>query len=597
MTTIETSSAPEPGDLLPGYHIEPETGAWLTIRWPTNPLELPPSLGPAVIHALESRLIHHLDTDPDGNPLRWRFHPSQRRFLWLWYAVRPDGRWLYRSGVKRGAKGTGKDPLMAAMVHGSLWGPTMFAAMDGTPPQFLVDAGWTGPWPRGKAHRLPLVQIAANSEGQGEDVLRVVNGMVPRDLFDELGWDPGILRSTMDGGGRAELLTMSVKSAEGDPATDIYVNESHHMTVSSGGHKLAGVARRNAAKSPGGRARVCEFTNAHPPGGGSAAEDSFDAWQVQVSGKSRRRDILYDSREAPPHLRIHVEEELEEGITAAYADSPWSDRERIRDEAQDPRVSVAESTQFYFNALPTNEDAWVDPRNWDRLHRDLVVADREPIAMFLDCSKSSDATALVGCRLSDGHVMSLGGWQRPHGDRGTGWLAPKADVDAAVRAAKDQWKVCWFGVDPSPAKDDETEALYWGPLLDVWHRLFRDSVALWATPGVKGSAVAFDMRLSVSGGVDRNRLFTEAAMQTSVDIDEWDGTGDAPLTHDGDSMMRVHVHNARRRPNQWGISLGKQTRSSKKLVDYAVTMVGARMGRRLVLNSGKTTEERSGVVV
>jgi hypothetical protein len=58
--------------------------------------------------------------------------------------------------------------------------------------------------------------------------------------------------------------------------------------------------------------------------------------------------------------------------------------------------------------------------------------------------------------------------------------------------------------------------------------------------------------------------------------------------------LRVHVHNARRRPNQWGVSLGKQSRDSKKLVDLAVTMVGARLGRRLVLNSGKTRKKRSG---
>ena len=52
-------------------------------------------------------------------------------------------------------------------------------------------------------------------------------------------------------------------------------------------------------------------------------------------------------------------------------------------------------------------------------------------------------------------------------------------------------------------------------------------------------------------------------------------------------MLRRHVHNARRRPNQWGVSVGKINRSSRHKIDYAVTMIGARMGRRLVLNSGK----------
>jgi len=143
--------------------------------------------------------------------------------------------------------------------------------------------------------------------------------------------------------------------------------------------------------------------------------------------------------------------------------------------------------------------------------------------------------------------------------------------------------VTWFGVDPSPARDDSDESLYWMSLVDTWHRDFREDVLVWATPGAStGNAVLFDMRLSARGGADRNRAFTEAAMQTAKDIDE-----DGALSHDGDAALRMHTHNARRRSNQWGVSLGKVTRDSNKLVDLAVCMVGARMGRRIVLNSGK----------
>lgn len=558
-------------DLLPGYHLEEETGAWLTLCWPDDLSELPPSLGPQVIGWCERWLVHHLTGEP------WRFTLGQKKFLHFWYAVRPDGKWLYRSGVKRGAKGTGKDPLAATVALVELCGPVVFDR-------------WDHGRPVGKPHRLSLVQIAANSEAQARDVLRVANAMVSMDLRDEHGFDPGQLRTQTASGSRIELLTNSERSSEGDPATAILLNESHHMTESSGGVDLAGVARRNVGKSPGGQARLLELTNAHLPGEGSVAEASFEAWQAQVSGRAKRQDILYDSREAPPHLSLHVEEQLMEGIAAAYADSPWTDQERIRDEAQDPRVSVEDSVRFYFNALPTNEFSWVDPRHFDACAKpDIVVADGEAVALFLDCSKSTDATTLVGCRISDGHVMALGGWQRPHGDRGHGWLAPRAEVDARVRAQFDRFDVQWFGVDPSPARDDETEAQYWAPLVDAWHRDFRGGLVLWATPGPSGSSVAFDMRLSAPGGRDRNRLFTEAAERTAADIDE-----DRSLTHDGDSMLRMHVHNARRRPNQWGVSLGKRTRDSSQLVDYAVTMVGARMGRRFVLNSGKTRRRRTG---
>lgn len=573
-------------ELLPGYWIEDATGAWMTLPWPERLEDLPPSLAPDILRwcwgqpvpkiaGVEGpRLRHHLDQVP------WEFTRDQKRFLHLWYAVRPDGRWLYRSGVKRGAKGTGKDPFMAAIAHIEANGP-------------VVLEDWDAGRPIGRAQGLALVQLGANSEAQAKDVLRVVNGMVTTQLRLELGVDDGITKTQFGGGSLIELLTASEKSTEGDPATAVLLNETHHMTESSGGKKVAAVGRRNAAKSPGGRCRALEFTNAHMPGEESEAEGSFDAWQLQVAGATRRSDILYDSREAPPHLQLHIEDELEEAIAAAYADSPWSDQERLRDDAQDPRTPAADSVRYYCNALPTNETAWVEPRRFDALAEpDTVVADGDGLAVFVDCSKSRDATVICASRISDGHVVAVRGWQRPHGDRGKGWLAPKVEVDTELRLLFDRYDVQWCGVDPSPARDDETEAQYWTDTIDGWHRDFRTRLLLWATPGINGSSVRFDMRLSTPGGRERNRLFTEAAERTALEIDE-EGT----LSWDGDAMLRSHAHNARRRPNPWGVSLGKRTRDSSQLVDMAVAMVGARMGRRIVLNSGKNREKpRSGIV-
>jgi hypothetical protein len=579
-----TSTATSTPELLPGYYVEEETGAWLTLPWPADLRKLPPSIGPYVIAWCEEWLTHHLLGEP------WKFTTAQRRLIHMWYALAgpgPTPRWLYRSGVKRGAKGTGKDPLLGALALAELCGPTRPV--------------WKGRQWIGEQHHFSLVQIAANSEGQATDPLRVANAMVGSEMAAHYGFDKGIKRTQLSSGSRIETLTRSEASAEGDPATAIFLNESHHMTETSGGQRLAGVARRNTGKSPGGLARLLELTNAHMPGEGSVAEDSYEAWQAQVSGKTRRRDILYDSREAPPDLSLHDEEQLMAGLRAAYADAPWSDLERIRDEAQDPRVPLADSIRFYFSSLPTSEDAWIDPRNFDKLAADVVepppppVKAGEDIAAFLDCSKSTDATTFCGCRLSDGHVFAIEGWQKPHGDRGKGWLAPRDEVDAKVRETFARYRVLWFGVDPSPAKDDEDEAHYWGEMVDQWHRDFREKVLIWATPGSgekRGSAVAFDMRLSKVGGKDRVRALTEEAERTAKAIDE-----DASLTWDGDPMLRLHVHNARRRPNQWGVSIGKQSRGSSKLVDFAVSMVGARLGRRLVLNSGKYRKKRSGKAV
>lgn len=565
-------------DLLPpGYVVDPVTGAWVTLPWPGDPslpyghpdrlALLPPSLGPQIIAWAEYWLVHHLTGE------RWRFTPGQRRFLHLWYAVDPaSGRWLYRSGVKRGSKGSGKDVVGAAIALAELCGPVELAGFteDGTPV--------------GRPRKLAKVQVAANSKTQAAEVLTVANAMVSKELANAVKMDRGLTRTMLPSGSKLELLTASERSTEGSPATAVLLNESHHMTESSGGDKIARVSRRNVAKSPKWiRARLLELTNAHQQGQDSAAEQSFLSWQEQVADPNRKVDILYDSIEADPRLNIVLEGDLRTAIHQAYSDAPWVDEESIMAAAQDRRTSPAETIRFYFNGLAAAEEAWVDPARFDALARpDIVVEEGDKVAMFLDCSKSSDATTLSACRLSDGHVLSLGGWRKPHGARGDGWLVPRETVDAVVREAFQFYDVVWFGVDPSPATDDDNEHLYWMPLIDGWHRDFAKKLKVWASPGAGGHAVLFDMRLSSPGAKRRNQLFTEAAMQTAVDIDE-----EAALTHDGDPMLRVHVHNARRRPNQWGVSLGKVNRSSSKLVDYAVTMVGARMGRQLALRSPK----------
>lgn len=570
----------------PGYYVEPGTGARCSLPWPGDPelplnhpdrtALLPVSLGPGLVEWAERRLVHHL------YGTAWRFTRGQVRFLYLWYAVEPADndmgfRWLYRSGVKRAAKGAGKDPFGAAWLLMELCGP-------------VIVVGWVDGRPVGGGYGLPLVQIAANSEAQAKDVLRVANAMASRAMREEFGLDCGETRTTRQGGGRLELLTASESSAEGDPASAIMLNESHHMTESNGGHRIAEVARRNVAKSPFGLARLVEFTNAHEEGAGSVAEQSYQAWQAQVSGRAALRDILYDTREAAPDVNVYDMASRRAGIAAAYSDSPWTLQERIEGDMLDPRTSLSQSLRFYMNVIAANEESWVEPRNWDAMAApDVVVADQDRIALFLDCSKSEDSTSLQGCRISDGHSFSIKTWRRPRNAKD--WLVPRDEVDAAVRDTFSRYRVMWFGVDPSPARDDETERSYWMGLVDAWHRDYGAKLLVPASPE---SSVLFDMRTSSPGGKNRNRAFCEAAEQTAQEVDETTDKHRA-FTHDGDAILRLHVHNARRYPTDFGMSLGKVNRYSSKLVDAAVAMVGARLGRRLVLNSGKLpAKERTG---
>lgn len=576
-----TPITPETGFLLPGYTVDPETGAWETLPWPGDPANpktdperlalLPPSLGPQIIRWMEYWLVDH----KTGLPFRPTMR--QKRYFHMKYALDPaTGRWMYRSSVVRGAKGTGKDPQGAAEGLVEMCGPVRLV-------------GWQDGQPIGAPRRMAKVGFAANSLEQAGEMLEVANGMISPQLKAKLNIDTGMTRTIVPSmGSKIELLTASENTGEGKPNTAVILNETHHMTSSSGGIKVAQVAKRNVAKSPADvQARLSEYTNAHVQGMDSWAEQSFIEWQEQVA--RGRVTILYDSVEYDPTLNIAYQDDLRKGIAQAYKDAPWADQETIFEEAMDSRMSPAETIRYFLNGLAAAEEAWVDPGKFDALARpDIIVDEGEKIAMFLDCSKSSDATTLSACRLSDGHVISMGGWRRPKGAKDGEWLAPREVVDAVVREAFAYYNVQWFGVDPSPATDDQTEALYWRPLIDQWHRDFHKQLPVWATPGAGGHSVLFDMRMSQTGAAKRNQAFTEAAMQTALDIDE-----EASLTHDGDPMLRAHVHNARRRPNQWGVGLGKINRSSNRLVDYAVTMVGARMGRQMALRSPKVKPHKT----
>jgi hypothetical protein len=571
--------------------VEEQTGAWLTLPWPDDPDEqrdlMVNSLAPEIIRwsqgdAGEPGLIHY----QFGIPWQWTLY--QKRFLILWYHVDKNGRFSYRSGIVRGAKGTGKDPMAAAMCNCELLGPVEFD-------------GWSKDGrPVGRRRGFPLVQVISNSQEQSKDVLRVANAMWSRAAREYYGLDCGETRTVIKGtGARFEIPPTAEESGEGDPATFVALNETHHMSKSNGGSRVAAMGRRNVGKSPDYiQARMCEYTNAHRQGSDTEGEKAYVAWQKQQApGYKGKRDILYHSIEAAPPFDIETEEGRFRGLAQAYLDASWNDIQRKSDEMADDRTSIADSIRFYLNGLAADEDAWVEPDYFDALADQRVVDDKDQIALFLDCSKSGDATAMMATRLSDMYSFVPFGdaiWERPHGlPKKEKWLAPRGEVDAKARAALEKWDVVWFGIDPSPAEDDESEALYWREMTDGLHRDYRDKLQVWATPGeTLGNAVLFDMRLSQRGGIARNQMFTENAMTVQRWINEEQLEG--PLRHDGNPFLKMHVHNARERPNNWGVSLSKVTRDSSKHVDLAVCMVGSIMGARIALNSGKLRKKKTG---
>lgn len=563
MTSIDVASPEvlEPVALGPSWQ-KADDGQWLLPEF---------SLGFHIFQWLEEGWLR----SPDGGP-QLALTPEQSRLLVWWYAVDAAGRFSFRDGVIQRIKGWGKDPFAAVVSAIELVGPCRFSHFEGR------DA-------IGKPHPSAWIQIAAVSKDQTRNTMTLFPSLFSAKAIDTFGIDLGKeIIYAYGGSRRIEAVTSSPRALEGGRPTFTLKNETQHWLPQNEGHDMAAVIDRNAAKSADGSARALSITNAPDPSEDSVALREREAFDLIAGGKSIARGLMFDSLEAP-HLPLAVEPVEGESkddhaqrtrahlgamVRAARGDSAWLDVDRIVDSMLDPRRPPSESRRFWLNQTVATEDAWVDPV-WvrDTARPDLEHAPSDGWVLFFDGSKSDDSTAAVACRLSDGHLVTVGVWERPPGARGEGWVVDRFDVDQEVRAVLADWSVRAFWADPSHAKAEDGHG-FWDSVIDGWHRDFGEGLSSWAVQsGPRRHSILWDMSNSA-----RLEMFTGAAMALATDL------RDGLVTHDGHPRLEVHMRNARRHPNRWGVSIVKDHRESSRKIDLAVAAVGARLLRRVVLN-------------
>lgn len=508
---------------------------------------------------------------PDGNDAGrpWRYTDEQARFLLWWYAVDEHGRFVYRYGMLRRVKGWGKDPVGATLCATEFVGPCRFAGFDaaGEPVAAPHPAAW--------------ILTAAVARDQTRNTMTLFPGMFSQHAVDEYAIDIGKeILYAHEGRARIESVTSSARALEGPRATFTLKNETQHWLRNNEGHAMAEVIARNATKSRDGSARVLAISNAHEPGEESDAERDYEAWQAIEQGKSRSTGFMYDSLEAPPDVELADEEQLRAGLRAARGDSVWLDEDRHVEEIYDPRNSPSSSRRFYLNQLVAAEDAWIAPHEFDRLacdapnqppvedlDDDRIPPAGEEITLGFDPSKTDDHTVLRGCRLSDGYTFTLGFWDpAEHGGE-----LPRDQVDAAVLAAHEKFTVCAFFSDLHPLES----------YVDRWAELFGKQYEVKASTR---HPIAWDMRgRQKETTIEIERLHDEIVEQT--------------FRHDGDMRVKQHYANARRRPNKWGVSVGKEHRESARKIDSVPTDMLARTARRMVLANPRRRRRKTGKAV
>lgn len=504
---------------------------------------------------------------PDGG--EQQFTLEQARFLLWYYAVDESGRWLQSNAVLQRLKGWGKDPVAAAIAAFSAFGPSMVDRVD---PDGTV---------RGVHNPAAWVQVVAVSQEQTKNTLKLFPTILPRETIDRYGIQIGRLNVWGLGDtAQIEAITSSPLAVEGGRPTQVIRGETQNWNASNQGHELAGAIDGNVAKSRRGSARILDICNAYRPGEDSVGERTRDAW---VNARAAGIDIglLYDSLEAPPDAPLTLEA-APAVLEAIRGDAYWldtgADGEILKSIARTTN-SPSESRRKWYNQVVATADAWVTPQAFDSQARpDTVVADGDDVVLFFDGSKSDDATGIVGCRLSDGFVFTVGVWERPPGRES--WQVDREDVDLRMIETVERFNVVGLWADPSDARDDETGERFWEDLLDRWARRWGAGFALPAVKvGDSAHPIIWDMRSPA-----HQRQFVEAAERAMTDI------LDGRFPHDGHKKLAQHVANARRRPSRFGVSLGKEHRESRRKVDLAVCAVGARMMWRLWLSVPKKRE-------
>jgi len=461
------------------------------------------------------------DGPETGSP--WRYTTEQARFVLWWYAIGPDGRFLFRRGMLRRLKGWGKDPVGATLCAVELCGPSRFAGFNA--------AGR----PVAAPHPSPWVVTAAVSLDQTKNTMTLFPQLFTDDAMTEHGIDIGkeIIYSRR---GLLEAVTSSPRALEGKRTTFSLKNETHHWLPSNDGIAMSEVIARNNTKARGGDARTLAISNAHNPGEGSDAELDYEAFQTtQITGG---QDFLYDSLEAPAGIDITNPDQVRAGLLAARGDSVWLDVERHVAEILDPRTREGMARRFYFNQIVAGEDAWLPRSTWDDLKFAREVPDGTPITVGFDGSDSDDWTA-IRCETESGYQFTP---RFRHGQpmiwdpQQFGGYIPRGQVNAAIAELHARFQVVRQYNDPP----------YWQSEIDEWAAQYGEKTVLrWAT--------------------FRTRQMADALERFRTDVLAGN------ISHDGCPITSQHIGNAHSDPRPQGLLIRKDKPISRNKIDAVMS--------------------------
>ncbi len=479
------------------------------------------------------------------------------------YAVNDKGKMLYDSAFLSRPKGCDKSGLAARFCLFEAFGPCRFA-------------GWAkggevyeDPWglgfryeyqrgdPMGRPVRVPFIRCMATEEGQTGLVYDTIYFNLTDDasLLSQIpGVNAGLTRTYLPGGGEITPSTASSSSKDGGKETFADFDESHLYNTPELRRMYKTVTRNMRKRKKIAGTWFLETTTMFAAGEDSVAEETYKLAELIKEGRTKRSRLLFDHRWGDCE-NLADEKELRLGLIEAYGDAlEWNDLDGLVNEFFDPRTDPSDSRRYFLNSIGGAVDAWIEGYEWAGcLDARKVIADRDVVVLGFDGSrkrsrKVTDATALIGCRVSDGHLFEVEVWEQPDGPAGDNWEVPVVQVEAAVARAFKTWNVVGFFADPAKWETyvADWEAKY-GVKLQV--KATREHPIQWWMTGARSTKT-----------VEALRQFLDAVI-------------DKQLTHDGTGALTRHVLNARRRHSKVGLQIAKENPDSRRKIDAAVAAV------------------------
>ena len=537
------------------------------------------SLGWLATNWMES-LILHGPGDVQGEPVR---HGDEYTgFIVDCYALADTGRRLYDSAFLSRPKGCDKSGLGARFSLFEALGPCRFAGW--------AEGGevYTDPWglgfeheyepgePMGQPVLAPFIRIMATEEGQTGNVYDTVYFNLtegPLAYALDRRDDAGKTRIVLPGGGEVRPSTASSSSKDGGKETFVNYDETHLYNRPELQEMYATVNRNLVKRRKIAQPWSLETSTMFAEGEESVAEETYKLAEQIAEGKTRRERLLLDHRWGDlPDDDMTDETKVRAALTESYGDAlAWNDLDSMVDAFYDTRTKVNDSLRYMLNAKGSRDTQWILGYEWNAAgpaygEPPREVAKGEVITLGFDGSRKrargvTDATSLVGCRLSDGLVFEIETWEQPRGAAGRDWEVPVDEVNARVAETFARYQVVGFYADPAK----------WETRVAEWERAYGPKLKV-------KSSVAHPIEWWMTGG---RSTFTVRALdkfQSAVLNNE--------LRHDGSPTLTRHVLAARTIKTRVGVQIVKENPTSDRKIDAAIAAVLAWQARLDALSKG-----------